>query len=78
MIKSKKPFPTHNTSHRRKPPQSPDDGARAPAPAPAIDETTPFWTKRAFHLKGKGSKILSKSKSVFNLKFVQSSPKLQF
>jgi len=55
-------------------------------------KTAPFgsffneqWMKRhhfgqnmSFHLKGKGGKILSKSKSIFNLKFIQSSPKLQF
>jgi len=43
------------------------------------------WMKRryfgqnvSFHLKEKGSKNVSKSKSVFNLWFVQSSPQLQF
>jgi hypothetical protein len=55
-------------------------------------KTAPFgsffneqWMKRhhfgqnaSFHLKEKGGKILSKSKSIFNLKFIQSSPKLQF
>jgi hypothetical protein len=37
-----------------------------------------FGQNTPFHFKEKGSKNMSKSKSVFNLKFIQSSPKLQF